>query len=106
MLLAPRRLAFVALALALAAPGCGSNAKKIVGKWKELKDDAKEVRYIEFRGDGTGVITADSSDPEQKKKLAGVEQKFTYTVTGAVIEITPERKGDETGEAIKLTRAR
>lgn len=93
MALAPRKLAFLALAgLALAVAGCGSNNKgKIEGKWKivsapglgeqemKMMEAFKMYAYMEFKPDGTMSIGAASTDPEMQKMIEGSKDNKTVT---------------------------
>ena len=103
MLSAPRLVAFALFAaLALAATGCNSNAKKLVGKWKvtAIGDDTKAKMegldfILEFKSDGTGaasIVTTDPKAQEFVQKLNENAPTFKWTVNGDKVEITSTPK--------------
>jgi hypothetical protein len=97
MLSLSRKVALVVLAsVAIAATGCGGNAKKIVGKWnvvsaggKELKGDDKATPYMEFKNDGTATFGVAITDPKVKELLGdGFSVSFKYSVSGDTLELS------------------
>lgn len=106
MLSAPRLVAFALLtALALGATGCGGNAKKLVGKWKMTsigdkdmskdKDGDKISAFLEFRADGTGGATIETSDPAAQEFVKMLNEKaptFKWSVNGEKLEVTNTSK--------------
>jgi len=118
-MLSARRFAVLLLAgLALAATGCGGNAKKIVGKWKMVSmtsKDGKEQKadflgmspLMEFTADGNIKIGLDMSNapPELKQKMEAdkesaakmqeMKQVAKYKVSGDTIEFQDmDKSGD------------
>lgn len=98
-----RKVAFVVFALAVfATTGCGGNAKKIVGKWKvtelggKTDENMKGIDLIlEFKGDGTGTASIESSDPKTQELVKMMNEKmptFKWSVTGDKIELTSTNK--------------
>jgi hypothetical protein len=104
-----RKVAFVAFALAVfATTGCGGNAKKIVGKWKVTSVGGKSddmtkggIEFIiEFKSDGTGTMSIESSDQKVAELVKMMNEKmptFKWTVKGDKIELTMSDKDKADG---------
>ncbi len=105
-----RKFAFVVFALAvLTTAGCGGNAKKIVGKWKVTEVGGKTDEgmgkgidlILEFKSDGTGTASIETSDPKAQELVKMMNDKmpsFKWSVTGDKIELTSTMK--EKGEGL------
>jgi hypothetical protein len=115
-----RLIALTVLAtLALGAAGCGSNSKKLVGKWKitELGDqtakgkgDDKLILFLEFKADGTGGMGMEITDPELKKMMGddkgGTLVNFKWSVSGDTLELTDTSGAKGEGPFGKKEKAR
>jgi hypothetical protein len=105
---AHKLLGILVVGLALAATGCNSNAKKIVGKWKvsSVGDKTQEDMgkgpdfFLEFKGDGTGTASIEANDPKMQefvKKLNESLPTFKWSVKGDKIELASNGKANGEG---------